>query len=374
MRIAFWVRAGNKYGGLEKYIALFAEMCKSRGHSFLLINEVENTCPDYLLRLQNSGAKQVVVGESGINVLKVFSKSTKYIREWKPDIVDLHFINSLAAPLLRSIGVQIVYHTYHSGIDHPISIRTRVLRSMDNLFCKSVFAVSERVKKDEIRAGIKPSHIKTMYLGVSLDEFIIENNNLQYRPPIGWSDPNLKKIITIGRFSPVKGMRFVVEAATQVLSKRQDAVWWIAGKEGKDSEVCKQLIQSLKMENRIDILGQRNDVTSLVKNCYMQVVGSLSEGLPLAVLEASACGIPTIGTKIGGLDEAIVDGVTGILVNKESSLSLSDAVDWLLDNPEERDKMGVAAKLNVQKKFNSKEQICSLLDQFEIDFAAEVKK
>jgi glycosyltransferase involved in cell wall biosynthesis len=369
IRIAFWVSAGNKYGSLEKYIALFAERCKERGHEFLLINEIENTSTEYLHRLEKAGAAQVVVGESLQDTWMVFSKTVRVIKKWKPDVVDLFFVNSLAVPLLKSARVRLVYHTYLSGIDHPISLRTRLLCNLDNIFATRVFGNSERVRRDEIRAGISPNRIQTMYLGIPLDDFEGTNFPLRGRPPIGWNDPDIKKVISVGRFSPVKGVRYVVEAAIQVIKLRDDVVWWLVGQDGPESAVCRSLIRAAKLDDRIDCLIQRNDITALLKNSYMQVVGSLSEGLPFTILEASACGIPTIGTRIGGMDEAILDGITGILVPRYSGSALAEASLHLLEDRQLREQMGQAARSYINQHFDAEILVGKLLDMYEEDLA-----
>jgi glycosyltransferase involved in cell wall biosynthesis len=367
MRIAFWVRAGNKYGSLERYIALFAEICKERGHAFLLINEIENTSKEFCDRLARAGAMQVTVGASSLSPIKTFGKTLRHFRDWKPDIVQLHFINSLAIPILKSYGVPLVYQTHHSSIDHAISLRTRVFRKLDNLFAPRTFAVSERVRLDEIRAGADPDKIEKMYLGLRLLDFEGHNLVIQCPEPTGWNDTQCRKIITIGRFFPVKGMRFVVEAAVQVMQEHQDVIWWIAGQAGPESEVCNRMIEAAGLRNRICVLGVRNDIPALLHRSDFQVVGSLSEGFGMMAIEAGACGIPTIGTRIGGLDEAILDGKTGLLVEAGSSRALAQAALWLLDHPDERERMGKAARQHVADHFNSESQIAILLDIFKQD-------
>jgi glycosyltransferase involved in cell wall biosynthesis len=368
VKIVFWVRAGNKFGGLERYIVLFAEECQKRGHSFYLINEVENTSAEYLSRLKEYGAIQAVVGESCLDMPNVFSKAIHQIRAWNPDIVQLSFVSSMAIPLLKIAGVPLVYKTYNTGIDHPISLRTRGLSMLNNWFATRVLTVSERVRKDEIRAGIKPDKIITSYRGIPLKDYETKTC-LSGPPPNGWDIPHYKKIITIGRFFHEKGMRYVTEAAIRVMKDKQDVVWWLVGVEGPESDICNQMIQESQMSDRIQVLGQRQDVIALLHRSYVQVVGSLYEGLPLMVIEASACGVPTIGTKIGGLDEVLIDGTTGILVDRYSSQQLAEATIWLLEHVDKRNEMGNAAKQFIQEKFNSAVHINRKIEMFENDLS-----
>jgi glycosyltransferase involved in cell wall biosynthesis len=111
----------------------------------------------------------------------------------------------------------------------------------------------------------------------------------------------------------------------------------------------------------------------LLSKSDIQVVGSLSEGLPLMVLEAAACGVPTIGTKIGGMDEAIVDGETGLLVERCSSQALAYATAWLLDHPDDRNQMAQAARKHVAKNFDSEKHIADLLGLLRSDFNVRMR-
>ena len=368
MRIAFWVRTGNKYGSLEKYIALFAEVCKQQGHDFLLLNEIENTSMEFCNRIVQAGATQLIVGESQKSPLRVMIKTIRQLRKWKPDILQLHFINSLTLPFIRLSGKPLIYQTYHSSITHKISLQTKLLRQLDNLFTTRVLAVSEKVLADEIRAGVNPEHIEKLYLGLRIEDFENQSIFLEDLEPPGWNDTHFKKIITIGRFFPVKGMRYVAEAAIQVLQDRKDIIWWLVGKEGPESAYCRQIIQEANLQSRILMLGQRNDIPALLRQSEFQVVGSLAEGLGLMVLEAAACGVPTIGTQIGGLNETIIDGETGLLVESCSSTVLADATLWMLEHPEKKTIMGIAAKQYIAEKFDSESQILHLLEMFTQDY------
>jgi len=368
MRIAFWVRTGNKYGSLEKYIAQFAEQCKEQGHTFFLFNEIENTSPEFCTRLLKAGVTQVVVGESLHSPVKVLTNVHSFLRLYQPDIVQLHFVNSLALPLLKLIGVPLVYQTYHSAIGHDLSIRTKAIRKIDNLFATRIFAISKSVYKDELTAGVKADLLEHIYLGLDTDDFENQAQDLDGDKPPFFDDKSIAKIITVGRFFPVKGLRYVVEAAIQVLKQKENVIWWLVGKEGPESSYCLDLIKSSGYQDKIIILGQRNDVPVLLRQSEFQVVGSLSEGLGLMALEAAACGIPTIAPNIPGLDEVILDGETGLLVESRSSQALADASLWLLDHPQKRFGMGLAAKEFANEKFDSKKHITSLISIFESDY------
>jgi glycosyltransferase involved in cell wall biosynthesis len=370
MRIIFWVRAGNKYGGLEKYIALFAEHCQKRGHPFLLLDEVENTSPEYNRRLKEADSQQIVIGQSAESPIRVFSHVDKVIKSWKPDVIQVHMASSLTIPFLKFRGIAGIYPTYHSGVSFPVGFKSRLAAFMVSRLATRVICVSERVRRDEICVGIQPKKITVIYLGLPIAEYLSEAGKIKKPIPPGYCQPGIKKIITVGRFFYEKGMRYVVEAATNVLKEYPNVLWWLVGKDGPESAYCKQLVKDNNMEERIIFLGQRNDVPALMAQAWIQVVGSVWEGLPLMALESSLLGVPTIGTHIGGLDEAVVNGTTGLLVEPGSSQALASATKYLLSRPDLRDRLGKAASEYTANKFDSSKLISSLLDIFEEDFVA----
>ena len=79
---------------------------------------------------------------------------------------------------------------------------------------------------------------------------------------------------------------------------------------------------------------------------------SIYEGLPLAILEAMAAGLPVVATAVSGNPEAVEDGVTGLLVPPESATALADALITLLADPERRRAMGEAARARVAERFS----------------------
>ena len=129
------------------------------------------------------------------------------------------------------------------------------------------------------------------------------------------------------------------------------------------------MIRESKLTDRIICLGQRNDVPALMKLSDLQVIG-LIRGIRFDGFRSSSMRNPDYRPQIGGLDEAIKDGITGMLVERCSSQALAAATIWLLDHPDQREIMGEAARTHVVEDFNSEKQIQRLMDIFENDSKA----
>jgi glycosyltransferase involved in cell wall biosynthesis len=192
--------------------------------------------------------------------------------------------------------------------------------------------------------------------------------------PFGWNDPQIRKIITVGRFFPEKGISFVTQIAIETMQRFPDVIWWIVGGKGPTYAFCEEMINRSHLENRILLLGQRNDVPALLKQSYLQVVGSVFEGLPLNVLESSILGVPTVGPNIKGLDEAIQNDRTGYLIETRIVENFVSAVSTLLENPDLRNQMGKNAKNYVIEKHNSSYWIEQLMNYYERDYSQKVNR
>jgi glycosyltransferase involved in cell wall biosynthesis len=367
MRILYWIgRIGEKFGGCERYNVLLAEKCASRGHQIIVVHDNPNTVPEYNMRLKTAGSEQIVIGDTYTDAWHVLPRAARFVRHWSPDVVHAHFVNPLALPLLKLFRVPLVYQTWHNSINHRIAARTRLIRYIGSYCTQRMLAVSERVRQDEIRAGVPMEHIRRLYLGLPLREFVASATKRSEPDPLGFDSPAFKVIITVARFFPQKGMQFVVDAAINVLRQCPDVVWWLVG-DGPEREPLERRAAKAEVADRLLFLGVRNDVAALMSRAYVHVLGSLFEGFGLVAIEAAALGVPTIGTRIGGLDEAILDGTTGILVPKQSSSALTQATMWFLADPDLRNRFGNAAKQYVFTHFDSERLIDELLDMYESD-------
>jgi glycosyltransferase involved in cell wall biosynthesis len=373
MKILYWPGSiGNKFGGYEKYILLLAMTCRRRQYDVAILHEGINDVPHYRNKLKELGAEYISIPYTMKAPKQGILSAIHVIKKYRPDIVHFNFTNPLIMPLAKLLGVPLVYRTCHNGIP-KVTARTKISRMMNNLFIDRFFSVSQRVWNDESRAGVSKDRLFLNYLGLPIEDYM--GSLTSDEPlPLGWNDPQTRKIITVGRFFPEKGMEFVTEVAIEVVRRFPNIVWWMVGGVGPDYESCKDMVSRNQAENRIIFLGQRNDVPALLKQSYIQVVGSLFEGLPLNVLEASILGVPTLGSSIKGLDEAIQDNQTGFLIESRAVESFVAAISLLFENPGLRDQMGEHARSFVIAKHNSSYWIEQLMDIYEHDYRQKMDR
>jgi len=155
-------------------------------------------------------------------------------------------------------------------------------------------------------------------------------------------------VLTLARLDRQKGLRYLIEAAAHV----PDAIFAIAG-EGPDRAELESLAKSTGVADRVRFLGFRSDVPDLLAACDLFVLPSLFEGLPLSVVEAMAAGKPVVATRVGGTDEAVEHGVTGLLVPAEDATALASAIREVLSSGALAARMGAAGADRALREFGA---------------------
>lgn len=102
----------------------------------------------------------------------------------------------------------------------------------------------------------------------------------------------------------------------------------------------------------VELLGERDDVPALLAASDVFVLSSLSEAMPISILEAMAAGLPVVATAVGGIPEVVVDGETGFLVPAEDTGALTDALARLVADPELRRRLGAAGRRRAEELFD----------------------
>ncbi len=163
-----------------------------------------------------------------------------------------------------------------------------------------------------------------------------------------WSTPCL---LSVGRVVYQKGFDLGLRTLAQL--KDLDWEWHIAG-DGSQMESLKSLARQLGISERVTFLGwqSREDLVKWYHQSNLFLFPSRHEGMPNAVLEAMASGLPVIATRIAGNEELIVDGVTGMLVNAEDMDSLRAGLRKLLVDEKMRRQMGQASRQRVEQKYS----------------------
>ncbi len=176
--------------------------------------------------------------------------------------------------------------------------------------------------------------------------------------------PEGKHFIAVGRFVDKKSPQTTIRAFNEVLKKFSEARLTIVGN-GELWEECKKLVVELKIENAVELPGplKHEQLMSLYAKSIAFVQHSViagngdSEGTPVAVLEASASGLPVVSTFHAGIPDVIKDGETGFLVQENDMNGMALAMIKIIENPEKAIKMGKAGRIYVKENFSMEKHI-----------------
>lgn len=163
-------------------------------------------------------------------------------------------------------------------------------------------------------------------------------------------------VVTVARLAPQKGVKFLLTAATHVLREVPNAQFLIVG-DGPLKKDLEIMVEKSGVRRKIFFTGFRDDVRDILAACDIFVLPSLTEGLPLTVLEAMAAGKPVVATAVGGIPEVVLDRETGFLVPPRKPMPLAKAISFLLLNKEVAIQMGMAGRRRAEEEFNLRRTI-----------------
>ena len=266
------------------------------------------------------------------------------------------------------VGVPVRLHTWTGQpwvtLRGPKKLVTMFADILIGLLCTKCYADSPSqrdflIQKKIIRSkNIKVIH-KGSLSGVDIEKFqpqILNSSDKDIlKKEIGLSKKS--KIITfIGRINKDKGIIELISAFKKTLEKGYDIDLLLIGPLDQDSEGYGfvNLKEYIKDCSRIHYVGYQKQPEDYLAISDIFCLPSYREGFGTTVIEAAAMGIPSVGTKINGLVDAIVDGETGILVELKSVEGLVSAFRRLLDNPKDIENMGKKARLRCVENFDRK--------------------
>jgi glycosyltransferase involved in cell wall biosynthesis len=168
----------------------------------------------------------------------------------------------------------------------------------------------------------------------------------------------------VATFKRQKGHRFLIEAANTVVPQFPNLHILFIG-DGELREELQALTKRLGLEGHIHFLGTRGDVPALLAASDSFALPSLWEGLPMALIEAMASGLPVIATEVSGTNQVMVSGETGLLVPPGDASALATAIASVLTDPARAASMGAAARQRVEEYFGAQEQARAHVALFE---------
>lgn len=272
------------------------------------------------------------------------------LRDGRYDVVHFHTSRAHAmAPWVRGLTRAAVVTRRMDYVPNRLFAPWLYGRAVDG-----VAAISTSVADALMRAGVARARITLIPSGVDCAHFRppSADERAHARAALGLGDTDLA-VGAVGALEPRKGHRYLVEA--MALLGRGVAI--IAGdgslRDALAAEVGRfGLGDADGADGRVRLVGRIEDVRSILWALDIFAMPSLSEGLGVAMLEAMACGLPCVASRIGGIVDAVQEGRSGLLVAPGDAQALADALADLSAQARTRIAMGAAARALAVERFS----------------------
>jgi glycosyltransferase involved in cell wall biosynthesis len=234
---------------------------------------------------------------------------------------------------------------------HAVALRRFVDASTARLTPTTFVACSRTVARScGRRLHVAPRRVRVIHNAVEYADLAAEGNGRALRSELGLVSGALL-IGNVGRLDPQKGQLGLIDAFAIVAQRVGDAHLVIVGT-GPLHSALRERTAALGLSGRVHLLGERTDVGAILHALDLFVFPSLFEGLPLAVIEAMAVGVPVIASSLDPLRELISDGITGVLVGRQDTEGLATAVAELADDELARERLGEAGRDHARRHFS----------------------
>jgi glycosyltransferase involved in cell wall biosynthesis len=275
----------------------------------------------------------------------------RLFRQQRIDIVHTHderphIYGAFAARLAR---VRRLIHTRHHGMADRLTPRQAGLVRLAAWLTDRFVCVSADSARQAIRQGVSPRIVRTLHNGIDLTRF--DPAPTPPSPASGGREGRGGPVVTVARLSPEKDIATLLRAAALAVGEDASFRLEIAG-DGPCMADLRRSASDLGLDGCVRFHGQIRDVPALLARAGLFVLSSLTEGVSLTLLEAMACGLAVVATRVGGNPEVVAGGETGLLVPPGDPAALASALLRLRRNEGERRDMERAGRCRVENCFD----------------------
>jgi sugar transferase (PEP-CTERM/EpsH1 system associated) len=271
-------------------------------------------------------------------------------RRERPDIVHTHAWGTLVEGYVaaRLARVPVVMHGEHGTLQAG-PWQARVQRVVWSRVDRLLSVSSRLAERMADTVGVPLERITVVRNGVDLQRFSATPRQVARA---AFDCPGDAVVLGhAGRLVPVKNQEALVQAAALLRERGLRFHVLIAG-DGPLRDALAQQVTALDLHGCVHLLGHRGDVERLYAALDVYVLCSRSEGMPNTILEAMAAGVPVVATQVGGVDEVVVRGATGLLVPAGDTAALADALARLISDVHLRERMGAQARAHAERHFS----------------------
>ncbi|MCI0685074.1 MAG: glycosyltransferase [Gemmataceae bacterium] len=351
MRIVH-LMASPFYGGPERQMLGLARHLPGRYESVFVSFAEGGRCAPFLDQVRRGGFEAYELEHNAPRMRQAANEVARLLRKldadvlscsgYKPDIIGWWAARQAGIPAV-SISHGWTAATWKVRVNETCD--RLVIRWMDAVVCVSK-AQAAKVR----RAGVPDAQIAIIHNAVADEAFAPAEP--QFADRLAGLFPRRPRWLVgaAGRLSPEKGFADLVEAAALAL-RRQPEFGFVVFGDGPLRPALTERIATLKMADRCILAGFRDDAAKYLPHLDLAVLPSLTEGLPVILLEAFAAGLPVVATAVGGIPEVVEPGVSGLLAPAGNPTALAERIVAMFGNAVDRRAWGQAGQARVRREF-----------------------
>jgi glycosyltransferase involved in cell wall biosynthesis len=292
-----------------------------------------------------------------------------YVVTHQISIVHSQSVRTTLAAALALVGTRQTAHLateqlFYSPWDRRFGTAYTLLDRFSLYLPDHIVALSQRMYDQIISLPcLNPKGITVIRNAIDCEACFTPNERYPRRSEFGLT-PESQVIGYTGRLEKQKRLDLLLEGFSQVLSQHSQARLMIVGK-GWLRPSLEDLAVRLGISHAVIWTGFRKDIPSLLAAMDIYVQPSANEGLSHSILESMAAGKPVIVTDVGGAQEVVTNGRTGILIPQGSASAIGSAIIDLLDHPEKRTALGQAARSRVVDEFSVQRLVDAYQDLYQ---------
>jgi len=260
--------------------------------------------------------------------LSIYATVSRQIRSMHPDCIfaTWAYPDGFSAVLLgRLYGMPVFIKTHGSDIHDIQSSLRSILTAWGLKKARKVFCVSRDLKSRVVKMGVDKDRIITVYNGIDRTVFYPQDKieaRKKFNIPL-----DMTLMLFVGNLETVKGPDVLINAFNKIKSNIINGKLYLAG-EGSLLKDLKEKCRVYGLEKSVIFSGSvaHEEMGCMMNTADLLIVPSRNEGVPNVILEAMACQVPVVATRVGGIPEVVIENETGLLVESENPAQLANAM------------------------------------------------
>ncbi|HEU4684693.1 MAG TPA: glycosyltransferase [Nitrospira sp.] len=355
----FIAESSTAVGGQELAVLLHARGLAERGHDLCLVLEPgspiagmaeEQKLPVALVSMRRARYPQAILHFQAL------------LRQHRPAVLQVNssrdsWIGSIAARLVRPRPKVLRIRHISAPLNRSITTQLLYRRLLDMV----VVTGGERTRRALVeRDGLPAERVEAFPIGLDVQQFSPASPDRDLRVELKLPERH-GLVGLISYLRTYKGHEYFIEAARIIAAKRTDVTFVIVG-EGPEAPRIRELIGRLGLQQRIRMLGYREDLLNVFRSLDVFAIPSVEgDTIPQVLMQALAVGIPVVSTTVGSIPDVVIDGQTGFVVPPRDGAALAERILRLLDDAALRSRLGEAGRALVVRDYS----IEKMLDRME---------